>query len=145
MPYGADLQKKELKKICAVEKNSILLLITLKIYSSMNANVIGKFFVFVIFCLSVGNAFSASMEFGGVYYEQNAYIKNPSLSSGFCIKGITLNGKKIDTNLNTGLVVVNFSANGLRSGDAFNVLIDYDESDVPVITQKHFLQNQHLK
>lgn len=102
----------------------------------MYLKVIRRFLTLLIVCVSVSNLFSAELEFNGTYYVQNAYIKNPALQSGFCIQGITLNGKKVDSNINTGLVVVDFSKNGLKSGDTFTMIIKYDESDIPVIINR---------
>lgn len=99
-------------------------------------NGIKRIFTVVIACLSISSVFSAEMEFGGMFFEQNMYIKNPSMESGFCIKSILVNGKSVNANLNTGLVVVKFSELGLKSGDLFKMLINYDENAVPVIINK---------
>ena len=99
-------------------------------------NRIKRIFAVVIACLSINSVFSAEMEFGGMFFEQNMYIKNPSMESGFCIKSISVNGKSANANLNTGLVVVRFSELGLKSGDLFNMVINYDENAKPVIINK---------
>ncbi|MBR5982404.1 MAG: hypothetical protein IK025_01610 [Bacteroidales bacterium] len=95
-----------------------------------------RLMVFIIVCVSASNLFSAELEFSGIFYEQNAYIKNPAMQSGFSIKGITLNGKAVDANLNTGLVVIDFSKNGLKSGDTFTAIIRYDEPELPIIINR---------
>jgi len=95
-----------------------------------------RFLVFIIICVSTSNLFSAELEFSGIFYEQNAYIKNPAMQSGFSIQGITLNGKTANANLNTGLVVIDFQKNGLKSGDQFTMLIRYDDTEVPIIINR---------
>ena len=90
----------------------------------------------IIICVSASNLFSAELEFSGIFYEQNAYIKNPLMESGFSIQGITLNGKNADANINTGLVVIDFSKNGLKSGDQFTILIRYNDAEVPIIINR---------
>ncbi len=102
----------------------------------MRFNGIKKIFAIVIACLSFNSVFSAEIEFGGMFFEQNMYIKNPSMESGFCIKSISVNGKAVNSNLNTGLVVVKFSELGLKSGDLFNMVINHDENAKPVIINK---------
>ena len=42
-------------------------------------NGIKRIFAVVIACLSINSVFSAEMEFGGMFFEQNMYIKNPSM------------------------------------------------------------------
>lgn len=96
-----------------------------------------RFLVFIIACVSAGSLFSAELEFSGIYYEQNAYIKNPSMESGFSVQGITINGRSANADINTGLIVVDFTKNGLKSGDQFTLLIKYTDSDVPVIINRN--------
>ena len=103
----------------------------------MRFNGIRLFFVIVIACISFNSVFSADIVFDGMFFEQNMYIKNPSMESGFCIKSISVNGKSVNTNLNTGLVVVKFSELGLKSGDLFNMVINHDEASKPVIINKN--------
>lgn len=103
----------------------------------MRFNGIRLFFAIVIACISFNSVFSADIVFDGMFFEQNMYIKNPSMESGFCIKSISVNGKSVNTNLNTGLVVVKFSELGLKSGDLFNMVINYDEASKPVIINKN--------
>ena len=96
-----------------------------------------KILVVVIACLSFSSLFSAELEFSGMFLEQNMYIKNPTMKSGFCIKGISVNGISANTNINTGLVVVRFSELGLKSGDKFTMVINHDEAELPIILNKN--------
>lgn len=102
----------------------------------MYFNGIKKIFAVVIACLSFINVFSAEMEFSGMFFEQNMYIKNPSMESGFGINGISVNGQTVNAKLNTGLVVVKLSECGLKSGDMFTMKISHDENAAPVIINK---------
>ena len=98
---------------------------------------IKKILTIVIACLSFSSLFSAEVEFSGIFLEQNMYIKNPTMKSGFCIKGISVNGMSANTNINTGLVVVRFSELGLKSGDKFTMVINHDEAELPIILNKN--------
>ena len=102
----------------------------------MYLTVIKRFFALLIVCVSTCNMFSAELEFSGIFYEQNVYIKNPATESGFSIKGITINGKTTDANLNTGLVVIDFQKNGLKSGDQFTMIIRHDDTELPIIINR---------
>ena len=102
----------------------------------MYFNGIKKIFAVLIACISFVNVFSAEMEFSGMFFEQNMYIKNPSMESDFSIKRISVNGQTVNSKLNTGLVVVKFSECGLKSGDMFNMTISYDDNAAPLIINK---------
>ena len=102
----------------------------------MYFNMFRRFFALVIVCVSAYGVFAANLEFKGVYYEQDLYIKNPMLSSGHSINGITVNGKQVNTNLNSGLVVVKFAENGLKSGDEFTLNISYSDGEQPIVINK---------
>lgn len=102
----------------------------------MYLKVIRRFFALIIVCVSASNLFSAELEFSGIFYEQNAYIKNPVMQSGYSIKGITINGKAATADLNTGLVVIDFQKNGLKSGDQFTIIIRHDDTELPIIINR---------
>ncbi len=99
-----------------------------------------RFMTLVFVSVFALNLFSAEVEFGGTFYEQNAYIKNPTLGSGFCINEVLINGNKANVEVNTGVVVVDFAANGLKFCDKFNMLVRYSGDSKPeLINPKAFV------
>jgi len=96
----------------------------------------------IIVSVSVINLYAAEVEFSGTFYEQNAYIKNPTLGSGFCISEVLVNGNKAKAELNTGVVVVDFAANGLKFCDKFDLVVKYNGDSKPeLINPKAFVSS----
>lgn len=95
----------------------------------------------VIACFTANNAYSTDLTFDGVFYEQDAYIKNPNCGQGnnFCVKEILVNGNKVNADLNTGLITVEMSKLGLKMGDSFKMVIRHtDECEPEIINPKSF-------
>lgn len=92
-------------------------------------------FTLIIACFSASNAFASELTFEGVFYEQNAYIKNPlcGQENNFCVKEIIVNGTKVNADLNTGLITIEMSALGLKSGDSFKMVIRHTDECEPEI------------
>ena len=108
----------------------------------MVGRILKSFLSFIIVGVSVVSMYAAEVEFSGTFYEQNAYIKNPTLNSGFCISEVLVNGNKAKAELNTGVVVVDFAANGLKFCDKFNLTVKYAGDNKPeLINPKAFISS----
>jgi len=109
---------------------------------SMVVKVLKSLLTLVVIGVSAISLFSAEVEFSGTFFEQNAYIKNPTSGSAFCISEVLINGSKAKAELNTGVVVVDFAANGLKFCDKFNMVVKYTGENKPeLINPKSFVSS----
>lgn len=141
--YCIDLQKKDAKKFCSIRKKVFTFVDNfLNLLLAMVVRFFRRFMTLVFVSVFAINLFSAEVEFSGTFYEQNAYIKNPTLGSGFCINEVLINGTKAKADLNTGVVVVDFVANGLKFCDKFDLIVKYAGDDKPeLINPKAFVSS----
>ena len=109
-------------------------------FLTMVGRILKSFLSLIIVSVFVVNLYSAEVEFSGTFYDQNAFVKNPVSGSSFCISEILLNGKKVKAELNTGVVVVDFAANGLNFCDKFDMVVKYSGDSKPeLINPKSFV------
>lgn len=92
-------------------------------------------FVFLVLFMIMSSISQANLPFTGYYQGKALRVQNPQHEDGFgfCITKITVNGKPIIGNIQTNMVIVDFSSLGLKIGDPVVIVVEHALGCEPLV------------
>lgn len=92
-------------------------------------------FVLLFLFLSMPFISQANLSLTGNYHGKALYIQNPLGEDGFgfCITKVTVNGKPIMANIQSDTIKIDFSALGLKIGEAVVIVLEHASGCSPIV------------
>ncbi|MCB0400925.1 MAG: energy transducer TonB [Flavobacteriales bacterium] len=87
-----------------------------------------KFLIFILAFPILFLQAQTKMELEGSYQGDNVYLRNPITDIGFCIDSVTLNGERLQVDLNNNAIELKLDESGLALNDQVKLVI-YHQSD----------------